>query len=314
MKLSFITRDLPPFDYPKIGWIGGLPVGADALWGDFGNFHAAEYPEIILRQKNGKWQLYLSAIDSGRTDDIRGTGRDIRIDLYITGNVGDGSCLIGLIKTYLLETLSRQSREGSLRKLFSENIKQGDPQKWAAMSNVEKEDVAKIVLEKLGKFPCISSCGDAAACFVGGAMNTGAQNAFLAQCEKLLSGASEGIALSLANLSSDEVNKVFSLAKINPGDSAAVLLTVPDESDLNVKSLSSWMAGCSAVGQGQSPAGVGQINVHSKPGYSKVLFIAALVTLGLFSIIFGCDRKGEEATSGKNDQVKINVIEKVTEE
>ncbi len=236
MELHFYTADLEK-DYPEVGWLPALPGGADALWRNFGNLHAGAYPEIVLAQYNGSWQLYLSAIDSGRMDSITGTGRIIRISLYLSGTCSEGHAVAGLIAQYLRETMNRQDPEQKLKALFASKIKVGDPVKWKDLPEPEQKKIADDLLESLiASFPApAAETAQPAKCWMGGCACPDALEKFVVHCRKLLSGEWDGMAISLAYLSSSEIGRALRSVKQN--GTAAVLLSVPDEKDRPYRAL-----------------------------------------------------------------------------
>ncbi len=237
MKFHFLTRDSGPGeDYPRIGWIAPLPVEADKLWTQYGNLHASEYPEIILSGHDGVWQLYLSAIDSGRTDSLVGRGRIIRMSLYITGRVDEGERAVGLIGQFLHETLSKTSPSTVLKDLFSSEINPGDPVKWKDLSVAEQERISDRILSRLTNIPHrMPSQNSMESAWMGGCTAENMER-FAAHCRAILSGMYDGTALSLANLSSSEINKV--LNKVGGTERIAVLLSTIDEKDSSCRKIS----------------------------------------------------------------------------
>ncbi len=227
MELHFYTRDLQQ-DYPRIGWIPVLSNGANDLWLNFSDYHAGEYPEILLSQHDGKWQLYLSAIDSGRTDSITGTGRPIRVSLYLSGDCSDGNAVMGLIAQYLYETMNRQEADQKLKKLFLSKIKAGEPNNWKELTGEEQKAIADGLLKELVSFSVPSEVTELSAKhWIGGCSNPDVLCKFITHCKKLLSGEWNGMAISLANLSLADVSKV--LASMKREVSIALLLSTLDE-------------------------------------------------------------------------------------
>ena len=153
MRLHFLTRDLRA-DYPRIGWLPPLPAGADTLWSRFAELHAGEYPEFLLSQHNGEWSLYLSAINSGRTDSVVGAGRVIRISLYLSGQCGEECGMVSnLIGQFLREVLVKGGASPRLKEIFQAKIHPGEPEKWKASPLQEQERIAAELLAEFSKLP-----------------------------------------------------------------------------------------------------------------------------------------------------------------
>jgi len=232
MRLHFWTRDLRR-DYPQIGWLPPLPDGADQLWKQFRELHAGEYPEILLSRRNGQWRLYLSAIDSGRTDSVDGHGRRIRVSLYLSGCAGESAGVAGLIAQYLSETQEKVNAPRLLQDIFQAKIQPGDPEKWTVASASEQERIASELLTELAKFPVPPKDeGDIPPRWTGGCSSEN-RTRFTAFCEQLLSGRAEGMAVSLANLSSSDANQVLSV--LRPDEHVAILLTTPEERNIPIR-------------------------------------------------------------------------------
>lgn len=225
MRLHFLTRDLRS-DYPNIGWLPPLPRNTDALWLSFGNLHAGEYPEILLSQRGGKWELYLSAMDSGRTDSVSYSGRIIRVSLYLSGATGEGTDIVlALVSQYLQETLLKKSDSPRLKNIFQTKIKPGDPEKWVGMPTKDQESIATDLLAELRANlpPCPADSNAHPRLWMGGCAIQKNIDLFLSSCRELLSGQAEGMVASLANLGASEVHRVQN--RLRTGDHAAFLLT-----------------------------------------------------------------------------------------
>lgn len=232
MQLHFLTRDIRQ-DYPRIGWLPPLPAGADDLWLSFGNLHAGDYPEILLSRHNGEWQLFLSAMNSGRTDFI---STPIRVSFFISGHAGETDAVLALIRQYLLETVLKSGDSPLLKNIFQTKIKPGDPGNWTTLPTSEQETIAADLLEEICRIPASPSADvhQPPPRWVGGCTQENI-NLYLFSCRELLSGQAEGMTLSLANLSESEVPRV--LRQLQPNDHAAILLTVPDEKDMPMSPL-----------------------------------------------------------------------------
>ena len=227
MRLHFQTRDLRA-DYPRIGWLPPLPAGADTLWSRFSELHAGEYPEILLSQRNGEWSLYLSAINSGRTDSVVGAGRVIRISLYLSGRCGEEYGMVSnLIGQFLREVLVRGGASPRLKEIFQAKIHPGEPEKWKASPLQEQERIAAELLAEFSKLPpCPAVKDNPPPRWTGGCLPEENQKRFLCSCEELLSGRAEGMAISLANLSISECRR------IQENNHVAILLSTPEEQNL----------------------------------------------------------------------------------
>lgn len=227
MRLHFQTRDLRA-DYPRIGWLPPLPVGADTLWSRFSELHAGEYPEILLSQHNGEWSLYLSAINSGRTDSVVGAGRVIRISLYLSGQCGEEcDMVLNLIGQFLREVLVKGGASPRLKEIFLAKIHPGEPEKWKASPLQEQERIAAELLAEFSKLPPYPAEEDnKLPRWTGGCLPEKNLNLFLSSCEELLSGRAEGMAISLANLSISECRR------IQENNHVAILLSTPEEQNL----------------------------------------------------------------------------------
>ena len=225
MRLHFLTRDLH-LDYPNIGWLPPLPDAADDLWLSFGNLHAGEYPEVLLSQHRGEWQLYLSAIDSGRTDSVSYSGRIIRVSLYLSGATGEGTDIVlALVSQYLQETLLKKSDSPRLKNIFQTKIKPGDPEKWVGIPTKDQESIATDLLAELRANlpPCPADSNAHPRLWMGGCAIQKNIDLFLSSCREMLSGQAEGMVASLANLGASEVHRVQK--RLRTGDHAAFLLT-----------------------------------------------------------------------------------------
>jgi hypothetical protein len=236
MKLHLLTKDTN-LDYPRVGWLPELPGQAHALWDQFGGLHAAEYPEIVLRQTGGVWQLYLSAIDSGRKDY---TGTRIRVSFYLAGATGEAGCsrVANLLALYAGDVLCGKGSDSALSALLKEQILPGQPASWPKLDLPQKEAVAAEVLKALSALPACSSWeAFRRGRWHGGCDLTPSRDEFIAFCQALLNGKLQGMAFSLANLSASDIQQAWKCcgdASLN----AAVLLTTPDERALPLQVLS----------------------------------------------------------------------------
>lgn len=230
MRLHFYTRDLDK-DYPNIGWLPPLPAGDDRLWLRFGNLHAGEYPEILLEQRSGKWNLYLSAMDSGRTDGGSGVGRVIRVSLCLSGHIGkDTGVVLGLMDQFLHETLLKNADSTRLKSIFHTKIKEGDPKNWTALPEEEQQRIANDLLADILKLPPQSEVDynvSRPRCWMGGCAKNIRQ--FMASCQELLFGQADGVAVSLANLSASEAGRILEIVDVQPDERVAILLSTPEE-------------------------------------------------------------------------------------
>ena len=227
MKLHLLTKDAN-LDYPRVGWLPDLPVQAHALWDQFCGLHAAEYPEIVLRQTGGVWQLYLSAIDSGRTDY---TGTRIRVSLYLAGATGEAGCnrVANLLALYVGDVLCGKGSASALTALLKEQILPGQPASWPKLDLPQKEAAAAEVLKALSALPaCSSPESFRRGRWHGGCDLTPSRDEFIGFCQALLNGKLEGMAFSLANLSASDIQQAWKCCG-DAGLNAAVLLTTPDE-------------------------------------------------------------------------------------
>ena len=236
MKLHLLTKDTN-LDYPRVGWLPELPGQAHALWDQFGSLHAAEYPEIVLRQTGGLWQLYLSAIDSGRKDY---TGTRIRVSFYLVGTIGEAeiSYVANLLALYAGEVLCGKGSASALSALLKEQILQGQPASWPKLDLPVKEAIAEEVLKALAALPaCSSAESRRRGRWHGGCDLVQNRDEFIAFCQALLNGKLDGMAFSLANLSASDIQSAWKCcgdASLN----AAVLLTTPDERALPLQVIS----------------------------------------------------------------------------
>lgn len=227
MKLFFRTRDIGPAnDYPAIGWMPPLPGGADRLWRRFGQFAGAEFPQMVLSQKHGNWELYLEGINSGRTDSATGVGgRIIRMSLYITGNTAEGQGILGLLSSFVFETLSGTPTGETLKNCFERLIKVGDPRRWKdGGQQIQNENAIRL----LSGLKALVPPAIPEVCETGWAAGRSEETLmrFLGACRALLEGRMEGCALSLPYCrigDADEVQRILSgerLVALLSGDAA----------------------------------------------------------------------------------------------
>ena len=199
MELNFRTRDIGPLnDYPAIGWMPPLPEGADRLWRRFGSFGSAEFPQIVLFQKNGRWELYMEGMDSGRTDAATGQGgRVIRTSIYLEGNVSEGASILGLLSVFLSETLAGPGNGSRLRTLFAESIHAGEPRRWKDDGVQVQMSVAQELLAKFIALACVLPVPPAVE--TGWAAGRSDENIrkFFGSCRAVLCGEADGYAISL---------------------------------------------------------------------------------------------------------------------
>ena len=228
--LCFLTRDLRN-DYPRIGWLPQLPDGADQLWKQFSSkgWEEAEYPETVLRQNGGQWQLFLSAIDSGRQDSADGRGRVIRMTLYLTGTTAEGEAMAGLVSHFLKEVVVKDGT--ALKELFLSRISNNDPTAWRDEGAVKQEVVAAELLAALQAMPPCLTAANSPAAWSGGSDNN--LPVFYGVCHDLLTGKRDGMAISLTNLLECEVAKA--MAACRPYGNTVILLTGMGETSLPLK-------------------------------------------------------------------------------
>lgn len=277
MELFFRTRDLGPVnDYPAIGWMPPLPAGADGLWRRFGSFTGAEFPQMVLSQKQGRWELYLEGINSGRTDSATGVGgRIIRMSLYLTGNTAEGDEILGLLSSFVFEVLSGAPPGETLKNCFERLIKVGDPRCWKdGGKQIQKENAIRILsgLKSLvpPAIPSLYETGWAAGRTEANLMR------FLSSCRALIEGKAEGCALSLPYCrigDADEVQRILSgekLVALISGDAA--------DRDAPVRNIS-------------IPKSSGGAQVKNNPGRGggmKPFFLVALVVAAACLLIKSC--------------------------
>lgn len=298
MRLHFLTRDLRQ-DYPRIGWLPPLPVGTDQFWTQFSNLHAGEFPEILVSQHNGEWKLYLSAIDSGRTDSPTGGGRIIRISLFLTGTVGDSDGVLELISQFLHETLAKTDYKPLLKEFFQSRIKPGDPAKWVDAQMGEKEKIAADLLENLSsKLPPVKIPSvDLPRRWKSGCCSPAALTWFKYFCQELLSGRIEGMGISLANLSyeSSEVKRV--LDKLRSTDHAAILLSTESDKAAQIKSVL-----CPTNNSPMPPPSKGETSPKTpiwqdRSTIAIAIVIMALMIIVLYSILSEKDGEKKKITT-----------------
>lgn len=232
MDLHFFTKDFSE-DYPNIGWISRLPNRADSLWRQFGNIHAAQYPEIILSASQGRWTLYLSAIHSGRLDYMDAI---IRVSFVITGSAGEYDGILSLLDVYLHQILPKNSPNNELTRVLNECINKGDPVRWKDESITFQQKKTEELLKALVGCsekkvqPCDGNeqCNYNMRRWYGGCRSKDAISSFLLNCEKLMNGSMEGLACSLSNLRPDAVSQAVQLAG-NPENMAILLSSASDQ-------------------------------------------------------------------------------------
>ncbi len=276
MFLSFNTRDLGgKCDYPNIGWIP--PSKGKANGELFGEFHEAKYPEIVLFQRDGKWELYLSAMNSGREDSISVAGRTIRLSLFISGTCEEGASILPLINQYIKECLLKSASEKLLQNLFTEKIKHGDPEKWKDALLEMQTEVAQDLLNEMKKFPQVNIANaNTIDSWSGGCALSENIDNFIASCAKLLSGEASGMAISLPFLSFSELNMVTN--KVKPSESIAILFSIDEDK--------SRVAQAIARGKGKSPltsAEVQNINILGVEIPKQSLILISTL-LGVFAL------------------------------
>ena len=209
MKISFLTRDLRE-DYPRIGWLPPLPNGAEELLERFGNLHCDDYPEMVIENDGQIVRMVLTAMSSGRTDAVDGSGRQIRVTLYCEGASTEVGVFAGFVYTYLREYLSSENSGTSIRSFWEAHIKPGDPVKWREMQEAELDKKVLGWKDDICNFKIAESCSNIPqySCWMTGWTREGVE-VFSTICMKLLRGDRTGIAFSLANLGrSDAVKAV----------------------------------------------------------------------------------------------------------
>ena len=229
-KFCFLTRDLHN-DYPRIGWLPQLPAGAERLWRQFSanGWEEAEYPEIVLQQKGGQWQLFMSAMDSGRRDSADGRGRVIRMTMYLSGTTAEGDSSAGLVAHFLKEIVGNDGT--ALKELLLSRIGNSDPTAWRDEGPAKQEAVAEELLKELQSLPPCLVATDSPASWAGGCDVS--LSAFYGVCRDLLTGKRDGMAISLTNLLECEVSKAMAACR-KIGDTV-ILLTGIGETSLPLK-------------------------------------------------------------------------------
>jgi hypothetical protein len=285
--LYFLTRDLRN-DYPRIGWLPQLPAGAERLWKQFAShgWEESEYPEIVLRQNGGQWQLFLSAIDSGRRDSADGHGRVIRMTLYLTGTTAEGESLAGLVSHFLKEVVGKGGT--ALKDLFLSHIGNNDPTAWRDEGDAKQNAAAADLLAALQALPPCLTAVESPASWSGGC--DGNLTAFFGVCRDLLTGKRDGMAISLANLLDCEVSKAMAACRTN--GNTAVLLTGMGETSLPLKEFRQppRVTANPIPPARQSNDGAGQGNKQRIGGY-------VVAAIGLLAVILaargcgGCNKK-----------------------
>lgn len=250
-KLYFLTRDIQN-DYPRIGWIPVLPTNATSLWDKFDSWQQQEYPEIILKQKDGIWQLLLTAINSGRKD---AGNRIIRVSLFLTGNISENidNWVLGLIEHYLNEVLNPSSN-GELQNIFNEAIKNDELTNLSKASNNEKVAKAETIISLLGHLQLTSDIDTAPKRWRSGCSSANIPR-FLGVCKDLITGKRNGFALSLPNLGDCDVPKLIS--SLPSTDDIAILLSGTGERMLSLKDLTQAVR-APVVGQNRHSTNVGE--------------------------------------------------------
>ncbi len=293
--LCFLTRDLRN-DYPRIGWMPQLPDGTDQLWKPFTSkgWEEAEYPEIILRQNGGQWQLFLSAIDSGRRDSADGRGRVIRMTLYLTGTIAEGEPMVGLVSHFLKEVVGKDGT--ALKELFLSRIGNNNPIAWHDEGAAKQEAVSFELLAALQAMPPCLTTTDSPAAWSGGCDNN--LSAFYGVCHDLLTGKRDGMAISLTNLLECEVAKA--MAACRPYGNTVILLTGMGETSLPLKEFRQpprVMANPIPPAR-QRNDGAGQWNKRRFGGY----VVAAIGLLAVILAVRGCGGCGRKLVNPSDVQ------------
>ena len=229
MELKFNTRDTE-LDYPLIGWLPPCPN--EGLWKQFGNWQNQNHQQIILFQKNGIWELFISALNSNRTD-YTGT-RIIRVNLYLTGTCDENiDSLRGLLTSFIRDVLN-SGNHNPFVSIFKDAIVAGEPEKWRDASQEEQQEAARKLLgllqeQLVGTWP---ECDDPKEDLWSGGCQTCAEP-FLARCKSLLVGEKEGIATTLAWAHEENFLNVFQ--RCGEPSTFALLLTVKDDINKTLK-------------------------------------------------------------------------------
>lgn len=219
MKLSFRTRDAGVGnDYPNIGWLPGLPPGADRLWTRFGDCQSQEYPQFVLSSKNGAWTMYLEGLDSGRNDALSGVGgRVVRNSLCFTGTAADADAAFLVASVFVRDlTVEKTFPQKTFREASLKTVAPGEARgvkNGGEVAQAEKAEalLGAIVMEASASAssstPVVSSVMP-----VRSGLTAEGKEAFLSVCRALLSGTVPGCAVALATARLSEANRVESLA------------------------------------------------------------------------------------------------------
>ena len=275
MKLYFATRDLGTMnDYPSIGWLPPLPDSLPKPDIDFGVLSMPEYPQIAVCGQEGKWHILLNSLDSGRTDSVSGEGgRKIRMSLSISGNAEEGGKAAAITDAFIYETLLK-GNEAVFKDIFAGILQPGEVIRIKQEGQSVQEDAASLIMSKIlekispseNKEPENAANADENAekiqeethkildyPWAGGISPENAAE-FANTCRAILEGRLEGTAISLSNMSLEEIEYAEELTKIKP--LAAAMSVLDKGAEIRKITVKSRQNEESSAGDENSKAGI----------------------------------------------------------
>lgn len=221
MDVYFLTRDVMA-DYPRVNWIPSLPGETEAFLSKLSSpplrCHNIETPELIIKQNGKNWSIFASAIDSGRVDF---SGTPILITLYITGKSGVDAPPVWLVDHYINEYLEKTDKLSFLARYFSNEIADGDPEKWSNLTQEEKTTVANSLLKSSADTEENAKFSFPVTPFWCGHQKKEDFSYFRQFCSLLLEGGANGSAFSFTSLQEKKI-KDF-LRVIGTAENIAIL-------------------------------------------------------------------------------------------
>lgn len=293
MELFFRTRDVGTAnDYPAIGWMPPLPSGSDRLWKRFKDYANAEQPQLALAQRNGRWELYLEGLNSGRTDSATGQGgRTIRMSLYLSGTTAEAAEVTDLLPAFVFETIDASFGGKALQEKFARLIRPGDPRKWKDGGIAAQREAAAMLLGEFRgrafpELPLVEEVGWA------GGRNRENLKKFVGSCRALLEGRVSGYALTFPYCRMADVSE---LAALLDGEPLVAVLS-GDAGEASVPSR--------RIGAGPRPKAVAPEPPDERGQGSKKSFFVIALVLVLTGLLIKCC---STATKGSAHQATNSV-------
>jgi hypothetical protein len=193
-------------------------------WSAYRRCTSFEDPTAIVRSDGRRWEAYVGAIPSGRSDNV---GRTIRFNLVLVGEVGNpagGRVVVPLLEAWLDLVAGKDE---VLRRALDAEFTEEHVEDWLAKPNLGDERDQAIMAWALGCFgdrqpEPVSQSGTRTGRWLGSAADVRARKEFLTHAAGILRGDLPGRALVLNLVATPE--QTANLVVSEDGDAGCVIL------------------------------------------------------------------------------------------